>query len=132
MSDFEHELLDLLEKNGQFDPAREEVLRLQITSEHARKKRRLLIWTWVYHAIAVVFAIPGAIMTFGMHDLRTTVQGVALLLIGESLLIVIKLWYVIVHGRLEVMRELKRLELRWTLERREPESAQNNSQDSTK
>ena len=124
MSDFEHELLDLLEKNGKFDPAREEVLRLQVTSEFARKKKRLLVWTWASHAVALAVAIPGAVMTFGVNDLRTTVQGVALLVSADAALIVIKLWYWIVHGRLEILRELKRLELRWTLERRDAQPKQ--------
>lgn len=124
MSDFEHELLDLLEKDGRFDSAREEVLRLQITSEFKRKKRRLIIWTWVWHAFAMVFLIPGMINAFGANDLCTNIQGVAKIVFGLSLLIIIKLWYWIVHGRLEIMRELKRLELRWTLEHR----AQNTQQ----
>jgi hypothetical protein len=117
MSDFEHELLDLLEKDGKFDPAREEVLRLQVTSEFSRKKKRLLIWTWVWQAVCAAILIPGLFMAFGQNDLRTTIQGVGVIVMGEAGLIVIKLWYWIVHGRLEVMRELKRLELRWTLER---------------
>jgi hypothetical protein len=125
MSDFERELLDLLEKDGKFDPAREEVLRLQVTSEFSRKKKRLLIWTWVFHAVAAAFLIPGVILTFGVNDLRMTIQGLALIVMGEAGLIVIKLWYWIVHGRLEVMRELKRLELRWTLERADAQPRQN-------
>ena len=100
------------------------VLRLQVTSEFARKKKRLLVWTWAYHAVALAVAIPGAVMTFGANDLRTTVQGVALLVSADAALIVIKLWYWIVHGRLEILRELKRLELRWTLERRDAQPKQ--------
>jgi len=125
MSDFEQELLDLLERNGKFDPAREEVLRLQITSEFARKKKRLLIWTWAYHIIAGVIAIPGFMLVFGSqfgnepYSVRAAIQGLALLLFAESLLIVVKLWYWIVHGRLETVRELKRLELHWTLQNRQ-------------
>ena len=122
MSHFEHELLDALEKNGKSDPAREEVLRLQITSEFKRKKKRLLIWTWIWHAVAAVILLPGLSQAFRGTDLRTMAQGLALVILGEGLLIVVKLWYWIVHGRLEVMRELKRLELRWTLERRDTQS----------
>jgi len=123
MTDFEHELLDLLEKNGKFDPAREEMLRLQITSEFARKKRRLLITTWVYQILATLVAIPGAYVAFATHgDVRVTIQGVAMMLCGLSSLTVIKLWFWIVHGRLEIVRELKRLELRWTLQNRETHS----------
>jgi len=124
MSDFEQELLDALEKDGKFDPAREEVLRLQVTSEFKRKKKRLLVWAWVGQIVALAFFIPGAILAFGLYDIRTTIQGVALVVMGEAGLIVAKLWYWIVHGRLEVMRELKRLELRWTLERRDAQSRQ--------
>ena len=124
MSDFEHELLDVLEKDVKFDPAREEVLRLQITGEFSRKKKRLLIWAWVFQVISVAFFVPGFILAFGVSDIRTIVQGVALIVMGESGLIVIKLWYWIVHGRLEIMRELKRFELHWALERRSAQPEQ--------
>jgi len=129
MSDFENELLDLLEKNGKFDPAREEVLRLQVTSEFARKKKRLLIWAWVYHVVGVAIMIPGVLMTTNAsrsHDVLLAVQGAVLILFALALLIVIKLWYWIVHSRLEIMRELKRLELRWTLQNRETQPKQGN------
>jgi hypothetical protein len=124
MSDFEHELLDLLEKNGKFDPAREEVLRLQVTSEFRRKKKRLLIWCWIWHAVAAVILLPGLEQSLGSTDQRAAIRGTSLVILGAALLIVIKLWYWVVHGRLEIMRELKRLELRWTLHNRETQPKQ--------
>ena len=118
MSDFEHELLDLLEKDVKFDPAREEVLRLQITSEFKKKKRRLVIWYVVYLVIGVVILLPGLNQTLESTDQLQAIRGLAFVILGAILLIVIKLWYWIVHGRLEVMRELKRLELLLVLDRR--------------
>ena len=118
MSDFEHELMDLLEKDVKFDPAREEVLRLQITSEFKKKKKRLVIWSVVYHVVALVILVPGLSQVLHSTDQLEAIRGVAFLILGAILLIVIKLWYWIVHGRLEVMRELKRLELRLVLDRR--------------
>ena len=86
--------------------------------------RVLLPLGHIFHAVAAAFLIPGVILTFGVNDLRMTIQGLALIVMGEAGLIVIKLWYWIVHGRLEVMRELKRLELRWTLERADAQPRQ--------
>ncbi|HUW81652.1 MAG TPA: DUF6768 family protein [Phycisphaerae bacterium] len=125
MSDFEHELLDLLEKDVKFDPAREEVLRLQITSEFKKKKRRLMIWYVVYHVVALVILVPGLSQVLHSTDQLEAIRGVAFLILGAILLIVIKLWYVINRGRLEVMRELKRLELRLVLDRRPAQPQQN-------
>jgi hypothetical protein len=52
-------------------------------------------------------------MVFGDgRDMRILTQGLALIVIGLSGLIVIKLWYWIVHARLEILREVKRVELR--------------------
>ena len=125
MSDFEHELLDLLEKDVKFDPAREEMLRLQITSEFKKKKRRLVIWTVVYHVIGVVFVLPGLSQVLKSTDQLEAIRGLAFVILGAVLLIVIKLWYWIVRGRLEIMRELKRLELRLVLDRRGTQPQQN-------
>jgi hypothetical protein len=124
MSDFEHELLDVLGKDVKFDPAREEVLRLQITSEFKKKKRRLLIWTVVYHVIALVILVPGLSQVLHSTDQLEAIRGVAFVILGAILLIVIKLWYVINRGRLEVMRELKRLEFLLVLDRRPPQPQQ--------
>lgn len=118
MSDFEHELLDVLAKDVKFDPAREEMLRLQVTSEFKKKKRRLIIWSVVYHVVALVILLPGLSQVLHSTDQLEAIRGVAFVILGAILLIVIKLWYVIVRGRLEVMRELKRLELRLVLDRR--------------
>lgn len=115
MSDFEHDLLDILEQDAKFDPARAEVLRLQITNEIKQKKRRLLIWTWVWHAIAAVPLIFGLSRVKVANNFQAASEGIILAVAGLALLIVIKLWYWIVHSRLEIMREIKRLELRWTL-----------------
>ncbi len=126
MSDFEHELLDLLEKDVKFDPAREEVLRLQITSEF-KKKRRLVIWSVVYHVIGVVILLPGLHQALHSADQCEAIRGLALVILGAILLIVIKLWYWIIRGRLEVMRELKRLELHLALNRGAAQAEQNSA-----
>ena len=115
MSDFEHELLDILDQDTKFDPARAQVLRLQVGDEYKKKKRRLLIRTWVWHAVAAAILIPGLIQVDSSgNELRAT-QGLVWVILAATLLVVIKLWYWIVHSRLEIMREIKRLELRWTL-----------------
>ena len=118
MSDFEHELLDVLEKDVKFDPAREEMLRLQITSEFKKKKRRVIIWSVVYHVIGVAILLPGLSQVLHSTDQIEAIRGLAFVILGAVLLIVIKLWYWIVRGRLEIMRELKRLERRLVLDRR--------------
>jgi hypothetical protein len=113
MSDIERELQDILERDEKFDPARAELLRLQVTSEFQRKKKRLLILCWVWQAISVAFLLPGVSMVFsGNNHITTMAQGIALIVMGESGLVLIKLWYWIIHGRLEIIREIKRFELR--------------------
>ncbi len=114
MSDFEHELLDILEQDTKFDPARAQVLRLQVGDEYKRKKRRLLIWYWVYHVVAIAIVIPAMIQIYSGNELQA-IRGYVGFIGALAALIIIKLWYWIVHSRLEIMREIKRLELRWTL-----------------
>ena len=111
MSEFEHELMDLLERNGRFDKAKTEVLRLQIGKDFGRKKKRLLIWTWIWHAVGGVMIISGFSMLAAASSTKGMIEGGVLVLLGSNCLVVIKLWYWIVHTRLNVMREVKRLEL---------------------
>ena len=120
MSEFEHELMELLEHNGTSDTVRESVLRLQIGSEFERKKKRLLILTWVFHAVYAAFLVPGLFLVFSSRDTRSMIQGLALVVLGNAGLVIIKLWYWIVHARLEIVREIKRLELRLSARRPPP------------
>ncbi|MBN2584416.1 MAG: hypothetical protein JXL80_15250 [Planctomycetes bacterium] len=112
MSDFETEFLEALELDETFDAAREKMLRLQVTSEYSRKKRRLVIMTWVWQAVSLLLLVPGILMVVTERDVSAKMLGLALVIMGEAGLIVIKLWYWIVHARLTILRELKRLELR--------------------
>jgi hypothetical protein len=113
MSDFEKEVLDLLEKSGHLDGSRQDVLRLQVTAEFERKKRNILIYNIIYHIVGLAFVVAGAGLIFGQPQ-APSAEGLMVFITGFSLLIIIKLWYWIVHSRLVIVREIKQLELRLT------------------
>jgi hypothetical protein len=136
MSDFEQDILNALESNSHFDPAREQVLRLQITAEFQRRKRKLVIQWLIWHVPVLLVLLLGLDLTFAVnqrsplatHDARladpvfvaativsetrAVTQGAALLVIATAGLISIRLWYWAVRSRLEILREIKRVELR--------------------
>jgi hypothetical protein len=136
MSEFEQHILDVLDSSTRFDPAKEQVLRSQITGEFQRNKKRLLIRLIIWHVPFVLILLFGLNLTFAVYErspftahdarlrdpaflgsaivaeTRAVIQGAAFIVVATAGLVMIRLWYWVTRSRLEILRELKRVELR--------------------
>ncbi len=97
---------------GQFDATKAETLRKEIVKMWADKnlvRAKLVFW--------IFFLLSVGIMVAGYHGLRsaTDTRGIILwaifFMIGFNSTILMKLWYWVVDSKLNVLKELKQLEL---------------------
>lgn len=112
MFDFEKELKEVLEKNGDFDIARSETLRKEITQMwYDKSLRRTKIVFWITFILCLGMMAGGYIGLRSSTNTREMLSWVIFFIIGFNSTILMKLWYWVVHTRINLQKDLKELQL---------------------
>jgi len=112
MDEFEKTIRNTLSNSHEFDAQKAQTLRketIQMYDKNLKKYRRL---TWV---CLIAFAIIGVatieIMVVWGSNLRVLIIGGIVLLGVGQLEVLMKLWYWIMNNKLNVLKEIKQLQL---------------------
>jgi hypothetical protein len=112
MINFEKELKEALEKNGDFDIAKSEMLRKEtVQMWRDMNLRRAKIIFWIYFLLSIGMMIGGYIGLRFATDTRGMLSWVIFFMIGFDSTILMKLWYWVVSSKLKVLEEIKQLQL---------------------
>jgi hypothetical protein len=93
------------------DPSRLEETRARVAEHFENRRKKLLIWATVWILIGVFIAFWGCKQLALSDNLGMMLFATAVILIGYETTVLIKLWYWTVDSKLDVQRELKRLQL---------------------
>jgi hypothetical protein len=112
MIDFEKELKKALEKNGDYNIARSETLRKEIVQMWYEKNlRKTKLVFWIYFLLSIGMMVGGYIGLRLATDTRGMLSWVIFFMIGFNSTILMKLWYWVVDTKLNVLKEVKQLQL---------------------
>jgi hypothetical protein len=112
MIDFEKELKKVLEKNGDFNAAKSEALRketVQMWRDMNLRKAKIIFW--IYFLLSIGMMIGGYIGLRLATDTKGMLSWVIFFMIGFNSTILMKLWYWVVDTKLNVLKEMKQLQL---------------------
>ena len=114
MDEFEKTIRTTLGDTNKFDAAKAETLRKETVQMYEDKLKKVYRYSWLYLIICVaVDSVAGA--CFGVSASLGSTWGmiasaVIFLGAGQSM-VTIKLWYWIMNNKLNVLREMKQLQL---------------------
>ncbi len=114
MDEFEKTIRTTLGDTNKFDAAKAETLRKETVQMYEDKLKKVYRYSWLYLIICVaVNSVAGA--CFGVSASLGSTWGmiasaVIFLGAGQSM-VTIKLWYWIMNNKLNVLREMKQLQL---------------------
>lgn len=112
MIDFEKELKEVLEKNGDFDIAKSETLRKEMVQMWCDKNlQRVKIVFWIFYLASIGMMVGGYIGLRSAGNTRDMLSWVIFFMIGFNSTILMKLWYWVVHTRINLQKDLKELQL---------------------
>lgn len=114
-SEFDDRMRKMLLDAAGYKPDQAADLRREVEQlyrdRNVHNRRRLLIWSIVYHVVGAAFMVAGIVGVQALNSPADQASGLILFAAGLALLIVIKLWYWIVHTRLVLQHELRELQL---------------------
>jgi len=115
MINFEKELKEVLEKNGDFNVTKSEALRKEIVQMFEDKLKKVKLWTWAFMLIDVII-IAGGISSLLVNLLITKntnamIISAVVVLVAHEGTVLIKLWYWVLSSKYAVLKELKQLQL---------------------
>jgi hypothetical protein len=112
MDNFEKELKKVLEKKGDFDIAKSETLRKEIVQMWCDKNllRAKLVF-WIFFLLSIGIMVGGYIGLSSAANTRGMLSWVIFFMIGFNSTILIKLWYWVVHTRINLQKDLKQIQL---------------------
>ncbi len=112
MINFENELKNALEKNGDFDVAKSEKLRKEtVQMWYDKSLRRTKKIFWIYFLLSIGMMVGGYIGLRFATDTKGMLGWVIFFMIGFNSTILMKLWYWVVDNKLSVLKEIKQLQL---------------------
>lgn len=115
MINFEKELKEVLEKNGNFDVAKSETLRKEtVQMLYNKNLRRTKLIFWIYFLASIGMMIGGYIGLRSAADTRGMLSWVIFFMIGFNSTILMKLWYWVADTKLNILKEMKQLQLQIT------------------
>jgi hypothetical protein len=112
MDNFEKELKKVLEQKGDFDTARSETLRKEIVQMWCDKNllRAKLVF-WIFFLLSIGIMVGGYIGLSTAANTRGMLSWVIFFMIGFNSTILMKLWYWVVHTRINLQKDLKQIQL---------------------
>ena len=110
MDEFEKTIRETLSEKDKFDNAKAQTLRKETIQMFYDNMRNVKIVFWIFMAISLAIFIFG---TWGIFYNTGRYITLALLtaIIGFNSTILIKLWYWIMNNKLNVLKEIKQLQL---------------------
>ena len=112
MDNFEKELKKVLEQKGDFDTVRSETLRKEIVQMWCDKNllRAKLVF-WIFFLLSIGIMVGGYIGLSSAANTRGMLSWVIFFMIGFNSTILMKLWYWVVHTRINLQKDLKQIQL---------------------
>ena len=111
MNEFEKTIRETLSETDKFDAASAETLRKEIIQMYEEKLKK---YRWLTWACLIVFAIISIaaieVLIFASSPKILIISAVVLLGVGQ-LEVLMKLWYWIMNNKLNVLKEIKQLQL---------------------
>ena len=112
MDNLEKELKKVLKQNGEFNVDKSEALRKEKVKKWADKNLRMArIVFWVFFLLNIGIMAAGYIGLRSATDTREMLLWVIFFMIGFNSTILMKLWYWVVDTKLNVLKEIKQLQL---------------------
>jgi hypothetical protein len=112
MINFEKELKEVLEKNGDFDVAKSERLRKETVQMWRNMNlRKAKIIFWIYFIASIGMMVGGYVGLRFATDTKGMLSWVIFFMIGFNSTILMKLWYWVVDTKINVLKEVKQLQL---------------------
>ena len=127
MSDIEKELKKALRKNGRFDAdinaARRKEIEQMIFQKYETDVFKVKVVFWIFFVLSLGMMAGGYIGLRSANDTKAMLCWVIFFMIGFNSTILIKLWYWVVDTKLNVLKEMKQLQLQVSeLSGKEPSS----------
>jgi hypothetical protein len=116
MDELEKEIAVVLSEGGKFDPAKAETLRKEMV-EMFEEKLRIVYWyakLWLIICIGVCCVAGGCFgfaASFGIRGTWGMIASAVFFLLAGQGMVTIKLWYWIMNNKLNVLKEIKQLQL---------------------
>jgi len=115
MSDIEKELKKVLKANGRFDAdknaARRKEIEQMIFQKYETDIFKVKVVFWIFFVLSLGMMAGGYIGLRFAGDTRGMLNWVLLFMIGFNSTILMKLWYWVVDTKLNVLKEMKQLQL---------------------
>ena len=127
MSDIEKELKKILKANGRFDAdknaARRKEIERMIFHKFQNDMFKVKVVFWIFFLLSIGMMAGGYIGLRSADDTKAMLCWVIFFMIGFNSTILMKLWYWVADTKLNVLKEMKQLQLQVTqLSGREPSS----------
>ena len=115
MSDIEKELKKALRENGRFDAdknaARRKEIEQMIFQKYETDVFKVKVVFWIFFVLSLGMMAGGYIGLRSANDTKAMLCWVIFFMIGFNSTILIKLWYWVVDTKLNVLKEMKQLQL---------------------
>ena len=112
MNNLEQELKQVFEPSSDFDTHKSETLRKEIVQmwfdENMRKTKIIF---WIFYLCSIGMMIGGYIGLRTAGDTKGMLSWVLFFMIGFNSTILMKLWYWVINTKLNVLKEMKELQL---------------------
>ena len=110
MTDFEKDIRRAVAAQS-LDPARHETMMKGIRKMYEQRMRLVKVITWIGHAVGGVLLLWGLWVLLYSPSISAKLYGAVLALIGDILLVLIKLWYWVINTKYAVLIEVKSLQV---------------------
>jgi hypothetical protein len=118
MSDIEKELKKVLKANGSFDAdknaARRKEIEQMIVQKFQTDMFKVKVVFWIFLVLSLGMMAGGYIGLRYANDTKAMLCWVIFFMIGFNSTILMKLWYWVVDTKLNVLKEMKQLQLQVT------------------
>jgi len=115
MDELEKQLKKVLEKNGVFDVSKSETSRKEIKQMIFQKfegdMSRVKVVFWIFLVISAAMMVGGMLFINHEKGTRGMIFAAVITLIGYNSTILMKLWYWVVSTKLNILKEIKQLQL---------------------
>lgn len=115
MDKLEKELTELLENESGFDISMDESTRKEMAQMISHKfesdMSKVKIVFWIFFVVSAAMMVGGLIFLTHEKGTRGMLFAAVIALIGYNSTILMKLWYWVVSTKLDILKELKQLQL---------------------
>ena len=111
MDELEKTLQVALSQTGKFDAGKAETLRKEIVKMFDKNLKTVTIIFWVFLVISTAMLIAGLIALSCQTGTRGMMFAAVIALIGYESTVLMKLWYWVVNTKLNLLKEIKQLQL---------------------